>query len=65
VTNAPLIRVAKRLTTLLYFPFFLLVFAFMIPTSVFTWIITGKDIDEQMDFLEDKNADYWAWVKAE
>lgn len=63
MTNASLIRVAKRLTTLLYFPLFLAAFAFMLPTSVFTWIITGKDIEEQMDFLEDKNDDYWRWVK--
>jgi len=63
VTNAPLIRVAKRLTTLLYCPLFLLAFAFMLPTSVFTWIITGKDLDDQFDFLEDKNDVYWRWVK--
>jgi hypothetical protein len=53
----------RRLTTVAYFPVYLLTMCFLLPTSVFTWIITGLDLEDQMDWLENKNADYWEWVK--
>lgn len=64
MTNRTLIRVAKRLSTLLFVPLFIFGFALMMPLSIFTWIITGKDIDEQMGWMDDKSSDYWEWVKS-
>ena len=54
---------ARRLSVILYFPVMVLAFAFLLPTSIVTWIITGKDVEDQMDWLESKNDDYWSWVK--
>ena len=64
MSNRTLIRVAKRLSTLFFVPLFIFSFALMIPLSIFTWIITGHDIDEQMEWMDDKSSDYWAWVKS-
>ena len=64
MSNRTLIRVAKRLSTLLFVPLFILGFALMIPTSIITWIITGWDIDEQFDWMDDKSETYWSWVKS-
>ena len=64
MSNRTLIRVAKRLTTLFFVPFFILGFALMLPTSIITWIITGYDIDEQFDWMDDKSETYWSWVKS-
>lgn len=64
MSNRTLIRVAKRLSTLFFVPLFILGFALMLPTSIFTWIITGWDIDEQMEWMDDKSETYWSWVKS-
>lgn len=53
----------RRLSTLLFVPLFIFSFALMMPLSIFTWIITGHDIDEQMEWMDDKSSDYWDWVK--
>ena len=64
MSNRTLIRVAKRLSTLFFVPLFIFFFALMMPLSIFTWIITGHDIDEQMEWMDDKSSAYWAWVKS-
>lgn len=64
MSNRTLIRVAKRLTALIFVPFFILGFALMLPTSIITWIVTGHDIDEQFDWMDDKSETYWSWVKS-
>jgi hypothetical protein len=64
MNNAALIGVARRLSILFYFPAVIGFFAVMFPASVFIWLATGKTIDDVMDFFENKNADYWEWVKA-
>jgi hypothetical protein len=53
----------RRLTIVVYFPAVLVFATVMFPMALFTWIITGMDIDDQMDWFEMKNDDYWNWVK--
>jgi hypothetical protein len=61
--NSSLTRVAKRLTTLVCVPLLLLSFALLFPAALPVWLITGMELDDQMEWLEDKSATYWDWAR--
>jgi hypothetical protein len=63
--NSSLTRVAKRLTTLVCVPLIILSFALLFPAAIPVWLITGTELDDQMEWLEIKSGDYWEWVRAE
>jgi len=54
--------VFRRIAYILLLPFMLLGAMFLIVLSPFTWIATGKSIDDQGEWFEDKWGDVSRWA---
>lgn len=53
----------RRASVLLVVPALCLAFALGAVLCPITWIFTGKSLDDQIEWIEDRNEDYWDWVK--